>query len=193
MLRNLYDRTMGLAAHRHAAIWLFVIGFVESSIFPVPPDVLLIPMVLAARDRWWRIALNCTVASVLGGIAGYALGFFLYEQVAGPILAFYRYETEFAAFRDRYDIWGPWAVFVAGITPFPYKVITLLSGSLQLDLAAFTLSSLLARGMRFFLVAALFWHFGPPIRTFVERRLGLVFTVFVALLAGGFVAVTLLH
>jgi len=189
MLRRLYDWTMGLAAHRHATSVLAVISFIESSVFPIPPDVLLIPMVLADRARAWRIALVCTVASVLGAMLGYAIGVFLFDQIGRPLLEFYGYSDKFDEFRALYNEWGSWVVFIAGLTPFPYKVITILSGVTRLDLAIFVIASIFARGIRFFVVAALLWRFGPPIRDFIERRLGILFMLFVVLLIGGFVVI----
>ncbi len=189
MLRRLYDWTLDLAGHRHALSALALVAFVESSVFPVPPDVLIIPMVLAAREKAWKIALVCTAASVLGGIFGYAIGALLFDQVGSPVLNFYGYAERFDEFSAYYNDWGAWAVFIAGLTPFPYKVITILSGVTGLDLLVFTIASILARGMRFFIVAGLLWYFGEPIRAFIEKRLGLLFVIFVILLAGGFVLV----
>jgi membrane protein YqaA with SNARE-associated domain len=189
MLRRLYDRTLELAGHRHAKGWLAGVSFIESSVFPIPPDVLLIPMVLADRARAWRIAFICTVASVLGGLLGYAIGAFLFEQVGRPMLEFYGYAAKFDQFRATYADWGAWAVFIAGVTPFPYKVITILSGVASLDIWVFCIASVLARGLRFYLVTALLWYFGEPIRTFIEKRLGLLFTIFCFLLVGGFVLI----
>ena len=187
MLRGLYDWTMDLASRRNAVWALAAVAFIESSVFPIPPDVLLIPMVLAARDRAWRYAAICTIASVLGGMLGYAIGAGLYEGVGKPILEFYGYAAKFSDFTARYNEYGGWIVFIAGVTPFPYKVITIASGVTDLDLATFSIASVLSRGLRFFLVAALLFWVGPPIRDFIERRLGLVFTVFCVLLIGGFV------
>jgi len=187
VLRRLYDWTMGLAAHRHAAWALAGVSFIESSVFPIPPDVLLIPMVLADRARAFRIALVCTVASVLGGLLGYVIGHYLYAEIGKPILDFYGYAPKFAEFQAKYNAWGAWAVFMAGVTPFPYKVITILSGVTGLDVLAFTLASAVSRGIRFYAVAWLLWRFGPPIRDFIERRLNLLFWLFTALLIGGFV------
>ena len=191
MLRRLYDRTLALAAHPHALWWLAFISFIESSVFPIPPDVLLIPMVIAAPHRAWLIAGVCTVASVLGGMAGYALGMFAYDLVA-PVLDFYGYAEKFEEFSATYNEWGAWAVLIAGITPFPYKVVTILSGATALDIWVFTVASIVARGFRFFLVAALLWRFGAPIKDFIERRLGLVFTLSLALLVGGFLVLKVL-
>ena len=187
MLRALYDWTMNLAAHRRAVWALGGVSFVESSIFPIPPDALLIPMVLADRAKARRYALICTVTSVLGGLVGYLIGAFLFETVAQPILAFYGYAEKFEDFATRYNEWGAWIVFMAGLTPFPYKVITIASGATGLSLPIFMVASVLARGIRFFAVAALLYWVGPPIRDFIEKRLGLVFTVFVVLLFGGFI------
>lgn len=189
MLQRTYDWVMSLSAKPNAVWALAAIAFIESSVFPIPPDVLLIPMVLAARTRWLKIALICTIASVLGGMLGYALGFYLYEGVGKPLLEFYGYADKFTQFQGRYNEWGAWIVFIAGVTPFPYKVITIASGVTHLDVTTFTVASILARGLRFFIVAALLWWIGDPIRAFIEKRLGLVFTVFVVLLIGGFVAI----
>ena len=189
MLRRLYDWTMGLAAHRHATTVLGAVAFIESSVFPIPPDVVLIPMVLAHRERAWRNALVCTIASVLGALLGYAIGVFLFDQIGRPLLEFYGYSAKFDQFRDLYNQWGSWVVFTAGLTPFPYKVITILSGVTRLDITIFIVASILARGLRFFIVAALLWRFGPPIRDFIERRLGILFTLFIVLLVGGFVVI----
>lgn len=186
-MRALYDWTLRLSGHRHALWALAAVAFVESSVFPIPPDVLIIPMVLAARARAWRIALVCTVASVLGGMAGYAIGLLAFEAVGRPLLDFYGYAAKFDQFRDYYNDWGAWAVFIAGTTPFPYKVITILSGLTALDLTVFTVASILARGLRFFLVAGLLWYFGEPIRVFIEKYLNLLAVLFVILLVGGFV------
>jgi len=192
VLKSLYDWTMTLAGHRHALWALAAVSFIESSIFPIPPDALLIPLVLAAPTRAWRIALVCTVASVLGGLAGYGIGYFLFEQVGRPVLDLYGYASKFAHFQETYNEWGAWAVFIAGVTPFPYKVITILSGVTQLDPIVFTVSSVLARGLRFFIVAALLWRYGEAIRHFIEARLGLLFAVFCVLLVGGFVVIKFL-
>ena len=189
MLRRLYDWTMGLAGHRHAMWALAAVAFIESSVFPIPPDVLIIPMVLAARERAWRIAGVCTVASVAGGLLGYAIGALLYEAAGRPLLEFYGYGASFEAFQAQYHEWGAWIVAGAGFTPFPYKVITIASGVVHLDLVVFLVASTLARGARFFILAGLLWWFGPPIRAFIERYLERLAVLFFVLLFGGFVAV----
>jgi len=192
MLRRLYDWTLSFAAHRNARWALAGVSFAESSVFPLPPDILLIPMVVSARARAWSYALICTLASVAGGVLGYAIGFFLFETIGTAILDFYHLSEKFAAFAAQYNEYGAWIVFVAGVTPIPYKLITIASGSTGLDLFVFMIASFAARGIRFFAVAALLYWAGPPIREFVERRLGLAFIVFVLLLFGGFAAVKFL-
>jgi membrane protein YqaA with SNARE-associated domain len=179
---------MGLAGHRHALVALAILSFAESSIFPIPPDVLLIPMILAARDRAWLIAAVCTVASVVGGIAGYAIGALLFDTIGRAIVEFYGYLDRFQEFQARYEEWGAWIVAGAGFTPFPYKVITITSGVMDLDFGVFMAASTISRGARFFLLAALLWHFGPPIRSFIERYLPQLTIVFFVLLLGGFIA-----
>jgi membrane protein YqaA with SNARE-associated domain len=188
MLRSLYERTLAAAGHRHASAWLALVSFVESSIFPIPPDVMLIPMVLADRTKWIRIAAICTLASVLGGLAGYAIGLFLFDTIGQALLDLYGYGEKFAAFGEMYNEWGAWIVFGAGVTPFPYKVITIASGVTRLDLLVFVIASVLARGLRFFLVCGLLWRFGPAIRSFLEKHLGPLTVLFFVLLIGGFVA-----
>ena len=188
MLRRLYDWVMGLAARKDAPWALGAVSFIESSVFPIPPDVLLIPMVLAKRAHAFRFALICTVTSVVGGLLGYLIGFALYEGVGKPILDFYGYAEKFTEFQGMYNEWGAWIVFIAGLTPFPYKVITIASGVTQLDLVVFVIASVLARGLRFYIVAGLLYRFGPPIRDFIEKYLGLLTILFCVLLVGGFVA-----
>lgn len=192
MLRGLYDWTMRLAGHRRANWALAFVSFVESSVFPIPPDIVLIPMVLAQRKRALWIATICTVASVLGGLLGYAIGYFLYETIGRPILDFYGYGARFEDFQQRYNEWGGWIVFIAGVTPFPYKVITIASGVTVLNPWIFIVASVLARGLRFYVVALLLYYFGEPIREFIERYLGLLFTLFVILLFAGFVVLKFL-
>jgi membrane protein YqaA with SNARE-associated domain len=189
MLRRLYDWTMSLAARTGAARALAIVAFIESSVFPIPPDVLQIPMVLARRDRAWFYAAIATVASVLGGIAGYLIGWLVFDTVGRPLLEFYGYAEKFDDFAARYNHWGAWIVFIAGVTPFPYKVITIASGATGLSMPVFMVASVAARGLRFFIVSALLYWFGPPIRAFIERYLGLLAIVFVVLLLGGFALV----
>ncbi len=191
MIRTLYNWTMHLGESRYAIYALAVIAFIESSVFPIPPDVLLIPMIIALPRRAFFIAFVATIASVLGGMFGYYIGAVLFESIGRPLLEFYGMTAKFAQFRQSYNEYGAWAVLIAGVTPFPFKVITILSGSTGLDFGVFVLSSVIARAARFFIIAALLWKFGIPIRTFIEKRLGLVFTLTLALLVGGFVAIKL--
>ena len=189
MLKPLYDWTMRLAEHPRALWVLAIISFVESSVFPIPPDVLMIPLILAAPHRAWLIALVATVSSVLGGLLGYGIGFFAFEQIGQPILEALGKLDRIEEFNATFNDAGFWAVLGAGITPFPYKVITIMSGWTGMPLFTFIATSILARGLRFFIVAALLWKFGAPIRDFIERRLGLMFVLFVVLLLGGFYVV----
>lgn len=189
MIKRLYDWTISLAQSRHALWALGIVAFVESSFFPIPPDVLMIPMILARPRQAWLIATIALVGSVLGGLFGYFIGAFLFDSVGQPVLAFYGKDILFDDFAARYNDYGPWAVLIAGVTPFPFKVITILSGSTGLSLPVFIVSSIIARAIRFFLVAALLWKFGDPIRDFIERRLNLVFIAFIVLLIAGFYGV----
>ncbi len=192
MIRPLYDWTMRLAGHRRANWALAAISFIESSFFPIPPDVMLMPMVLANRRQAWRIATICTIASVLGGFAGYAIGFFLFETVGQAIIDLYGAAEKFESFQAGYNEHGAWAVFIFALTFFPYKVITITSGVTALSLSAFFAASVIGRGLRFFVVAGLLWKYGEPIQGFIEQRLNLLFVVFVVLLVGGFAALKLL-
>ncbi|MCQ0989663.1 YqaA family protein [Jiella marina] len=189
MLRRLYDWVMSLAATRHAERGLGVISFIESSVFPIPPDVLLIPMVIAERAKWIRIALVATVGSVLGAFLGYAIGALFFDLIGRPILEIYGKADDFALMTERYNEWGGWAVLFAALTPFPYKVLTIFSGVTGLNLVVFTVVSIIGRGARFFLVAWLLSRYGAPIQGFIEKHLGILFTLFMVLLIGGFVAI----
>ncbi|MEL6517724.1 MAG: YqaA family protein [Pseudomonadota bacterium] len=192
MIRALYDWTISLASTRYAMWALAIVAFVESSVFPIPPDVLLIPMIIAQPRKAFQIAALCTVCSVLGGLAGYWIGMSLFDLVGRPVLEFYDKYSYFDEFSVRYKEWGAWAVLIAGVTPFPYKVITITSGATGLNLTVFIVASIVARGLRFFIVAALLWKFGAPIREFIEKRLGLMFALFCILLVGGFYVIRFL-
>ena len=186
MLRRLYNRTIALADHPRALWLLALVAFVESSVFPIPPDVLIIPMIIARPNRAWLIATVALVASVIGGMLGYAIGAFAFEQIGQPILASLGKADAMAEFSTRFNDFGFWTVLTAGITPFPYKVITIMSGWTGMPLMTFMATSILARGLRFFIVAGLLWKYGAPIRDFIEKWLGLMTILFVALLFGGF-------
>lgn len=192
MLRTLYDWMLSKVEHPQALWVLALVSFVESSVFPIPPDVLMIPMILARPSKAWLIALVALVSSVLGGLLGYAIGAFAFDSIGQPILTSLGKADAMEAFNIRFNDFGFWAVLTAGVTPFPYKVITIMSGWTSMPLATFLMTSILARGLRFFFVAFLLWKFGAPIRDFIERRLGLMFTLFIALLLGGFFALKFL-
>jgi membrane protein YqaA with SNARE-associated domain len=183
---------MSLAQSKYALSALGIIAFIEASVFPIPPDVLMIPMIIARPSKAWLIAGVALVGSVLGALLGYYIGSGLFETIGRPVLEFYGKEHYFEEFRTKYNEWGAWAVLIAGVTPFPFKVITILSGSTGLSLPIFIVASIVARAVRFFLVAALLRAYGEPIRDFIERRLGLVFILFMVLLVGGFYFVKVL-
>jgi membrane protein YqaA with SNARE-associated domain len=192
MIQRLYDWTLGLAEHRHALWVLALVSFLESSMFPIPPDIIMIPMIIARPSRAFIIAAVALVASVLGGMLGYAIGALAFDTLGEPILNSLGKADSMAEFATRFNDLGFWAVLAAGVTPFPYKVITIMSGWTAMPLSTFIATSILARGLRFFLVALLLWKFGAPIRDFIEKRLPLMFTLALALLIGGFFVVKLL-
>lgn len=192
MLRRLFDWTISLAQSPHALWALAIVSFVESSFFPIPPDVLMIPMIIARPSRAFVIAGVATVASVAGGLFGYYIGAALMETVGQPILEVYGKADSFDEMSAVFNEYGAWAVVVAGVTFLPFKVITIASGVTGLPLPVFIVSSIFARALRFFLVAALLWKFGAPIRDFIEKRLGLMFILFCLLLIGGFAMIGML-
>jgi membrane protein YqaA with SNARE-associated domain len=187
MLRRLYDWVISLAGSRHAMPALAGIAFIESSFFPLPPDILLIPMALAKPHRAWRLAAVCTLSSVAGGFLGYAIGYFLFDAIGRPVLEFYGAMDKYEALKHGFDQWGAWIIIIKGMTPIPYKLVTIASGVAKFDLATFAVASLISRSIRFFLIAALIRIFGDAVRDFIERRLTLVTTVFAVALVGGFV------
>jgi len=187
MLRRLYDWMMAIAAGPYAVPGLAAVAFIESSIFPIPPDILLIPMVIAAPRRAFHYAAVATLASVAGGFLGYAIGYYAFEAIGRPILVFYHVMDKYDALKAQFDQWGAWIIIAKGMTPIPYKLLTITSGALKFDLATFAAASVISRSLRFFLVAALLWWFGEPIRLFIERRLTLVTSLFLVALIGGFV------
>jgi membrane protein YqaA with SNARE-associated domain len=189
MMRRMYDWMMGMAGSPRAPWALGVVSFIESSFFPIPPDVMLIPMVLRDRSKAWWYATIATVTSVAGGILGYTIGYFFFEAIGKPILNFYGKEHALDSFIQFVHEYGVEAVIIKGMTPIPFKVVTIAAGVAKMDLLAFIGASIVARAMRFYLVAALLYFFGQPIREFIERRLTLVTTVFVVVLVSGFVAV----
>ncbi len=192
-VRKIYDAVFHLSKDNGAIYWLFAVAFIESSFFPIPPDVMLIPMILAAPDKAWKIAGVATVGSVIGAYFGYAIGFYFFQLIAEPLLDFYGYLDKFNSFKNLYNQYGAWIVFGAGITPFPYKIITIASGVVHTNLLVFTVASIIARGMRFFLVAWLLKKYGEAMREFIEKNLGWLSIVFLLLLIGGFAAVKFIN
>lgn len=187
MLRKLYDRTMILADHPKALWILAVMSFAESSFFPIPPDVLLIPMVIAAPTRAWKIAFVCSVSSILGGLFGYMIGAYFFDIVGQPIVDFYHLQSGFERFQNLYNEYGAIIVAVAGFSPIPYKVFTIASGVTNLDITTFIIASAVSRSARFFLVAVLLWKYGEPIREFIEKHLAKLSMLFAIILVGMFV------
>jgi membrane protein YqaA with SNARE-associated domain len=192
MFRALYDWTLRLAGHRHAIRWLAVISFAESSFFPIPPDALVVPMVLARREQAWLIATVVTVSSVLGGIAGYAIGMFLYDSVGQWLIRLYGMGEGIEAFRATYREWGAAIILIKGFTPIPFKLVTIASGIAGYSFPMFVAASAVTRGARFFLLAFLLKRYGEPMQAFIEKRLTLVGWGFLALLAAGFAVVALI-
>ncbi len=189
MLRRFYDWTLSLAASRHATWAVAAVAFAESSFFPLPPDLLLLPMALARPQRAWFYAALCTVASVCGGILGYAIGALLYDTVGHWLIGLYGYGDKLEQFRQLYQEWGAWIILIKGLTPIPYKLVTIASGLAGYNLFWFVVLSIITRGVRFFILAALINRYGESIRDFIEHRLGLVMGVFAVFLVGGFALV----
>ena len=195
LTRRIYDYTLNLAARQNALTWLFIIAFIESSFFPIPPDIMIIPMVLATPKDAYKIAGVATLASVLGGWFGYFIGVYGFELIARPLLEFYGYMQQFGEFENYYHEYGAWIVFGAGLTPFPYKIVTIASGVVRLDMVVFTIASIIARGMRFYFIAWLLKRlkrYGDPMKVFIEKNLNLLSVLFMLLLIGGFAAIKLL-
>jgi membrane protein YqaA with SNARE-associated domain len=192
MFRALYDWTLRLAGHRHAIRYMAAVSFAESSFFPIPPDVILVPMVLARREQAWLIASICTIASVLGAILGYGIGYFLYDSVGQWLMRAYGMADGIEEFRRWYAEWGAAIILVKGLTPIPFKLVTIASGFAAFNFPLFVLCALATRGARFFVIAALLKRYGAPVQAFIERRMSLVGWAFLALLAGGFALVALL-
>jgi membrane protein YqaA with SNARE-associated domain len=188
-MQRMYDWMMGLAGSKRAPHALFGVSFIESSFFPIPPDLMLIPMVLADRRKAWWYATLATVGSVLGGLLGYAIGYYLLDTVGQPVIRFYGLAQKFDQAATWFNENGVWVLIAKGMTPIPYKLLTITAGAVKMNLAAFVAASIIARAMRFYLVAGLLYFFGEPIKAFIEKRLTLVTTAFVVLLVGGFVAV----
>ena len=192
MFRALYDWTLRLAGHRHADRYMAAVSFAESSFFPIPPDVMLVPMILARREQAYRIALICTIASVLGGILGYGIGYFLYESVGKWLLNVYHLEGKIAGLKELYDRYGAFVILIKGLTPIPFKLVTIASGIFTFNFPLFVLLATITRAARFFLVAFLLKKFGEPVQKVIEERMNLIGWIVLAALVGGFAVVALL-
>ncbi|PWR22266.1 YqaA family protein [Zavarzinia compransoris] len=190
--KSLLDKAVALASGPHGLWLLAVVAFAEASFFPIPPDPILAAVVLARRDRVWLAAAVCTVASVLGGLGGYAIGYGLYEVAGKAVIEFYHLEEAFHTFQARFAEWGGWIIIAKGFTPIPFKLVTIASGVAELDLGVFTASSILTRGARFLLVAWLFYAFGPQAKAVIARHKGKVLIGGTVIVIAGFAAFALL-
>ncbi len=194
MLTGLKSRTLELARSPNAERALFAISFAESSFFPLPPDLLLGPMAALEPSKWWRYALTCTVASVLGGLLGYSIGMFLMDSLGGAILNFFGYAgDQRSELEALYAEWGAMVIFIKGLTPIPYKLVTIVSGALAYPLHWFVIASILTRGARFFAVAWIFQRFGPAIAPVIEKRMGLALLVVALVIVAAVLAVRFMH
>jgi membrane protein YqaA with SNARE-associated domain len=188
MLRRLYDWTLSLAGRPSAPYALAAVSFAESSFFPVPPDVMLVPMMLARPDRAWTYALICTVTSVVGGMLGYLIGLFLYDSIGSWLFQIYGLTEGAETFRHSYAEYGHWVILLKGLTPIPYKLVTITSGFAGYSLFWFVVLSIVTRGARFFFIALLMTRFGPVIKSLIDRHFNLIAAIAVVALVGGFVA-----
>ncbi len=187
MLRRLYDWCIAASGKPHASWIMGVVSFVESSFFPIPPDVMLIPMSLARPDRAYFYATLCTVTSVAGGILGYVIGAYLYDSLGLWLMQLYGYGAKVEAFREAYAEWGAWIILLKGMTPIPYKIVTIASGFAAYPILPFILLSFVARGMRFYLLAFLLSRYGPQARVILEERLGFWVTIGAVILIAGII------
>jgi membrane protein YqaA with SNARE-associated domain len=186
MFKRLYDWTLALAESRHSTLALAGIAFAESSFFPLPPDLILLPMSLARPAKAWFYAAVCTIASVTGGVLGYFIGAALYDSIGQYIIHLYGYGSRIDALREFYAHWG-WAfILVKGLTPIPFKLVTIVSGLLGYNLPLFVLLAAITRGARFFLVAAAMTHFGDPMRVWLEKHFAWFVVTLLAIIVGGF-------
>ena len=191
LLRSLYNWTLKKAEHKYSSWILSIVSFSESSFFPIPPDVLLIPMIIAKRTKAWTYALICTLSSVIGGIAGYAIGFFLFNSIGILIVEFYHLSNSFNIFENYYKEYGILIVLGAGFTPFPFKFITIASGVFSLNIFLFILTAFVARGLRFYLLACLLFIFGEKIKILIDKYFNILAVLFFILLLGSFMLIKL--
>lgn len=188
-LQRLYDWTLRSAETRHAVWALVGVCFLQSLVLPVPPDLLLIPMVLARRAKAWLFATIATLSSTAGGVVGYAIGYFLYETLGEPLLGLWGYEGRLEVFETYRREWGAWIVVAGALTPLPYKLVAVACGAARLDLVAFVLTSLVSRGLRFYVEATVLWRFGPRVRTLIERHLSAATVIGLILVVGVFLLI----
>ena len=191
LLRSLYNWTLKKAEHRYSSWVLSIVSFAESSFFPIPPDVLLIAMIIAKRTKAWTYALICTLSSVIGGVAGYAIGFFLFNSIGILIVEFYHLSNSFNTFENYYKEYGILIVLGAGFTPFPFKFITIASGVFSLNIFLFILTAFVARGLRFYLLACLLFIFGEKIKILIDKYFNILAVLFFILLLGSFMLIKL--
>ena len=189
IFKPLYDKVIQWSKHPHSERYLGGVSFIESSFFPIPTVMMLAPMVMARREHAWRLATLATVTSVLGGLFGYLIGYFLFDQVGQHILDFYHLQEKFIKMKGWFDEYGVWLVLLAGVTPIPYKLFTIAAGIFQIDFAIFILASLVSRSARFFIVAGLIYVFGPGIRALIDRYFNIFAVAFTALLIAGFLLI----
>ena len=191
LLRSLYNWTLKKAEHKYSSWVLSIVSFSESSFLPIPPDVLLIPMIIAKRTKAWTYALICTLSSVIGGVAGYAIGFFLFNSIGILIVEFYHLSNSFNTFENYYKEYGILIVLGAGFTPFPFKFITIASGVFSLNIFLFILTAFVARGLRFYLLACLLFIFGEKIKILIDKYFNILAVLFFILLLGSFMLIKL--
>jgi len=191
LLKSLYNWTLKKAEHKYSSWILSIVSFSESSFFPIPPDVLLIPMIIAKRTKAWTYALICTLSSVIGGVAGYAIGFFLFNSIGILIVEFYHLSNSFNTFENYYKEYGILIVLGAGFTPFPFKFITIASGVFSLNIFLFILTAFVARGLRFYLLACLLFIFGEKIKILIDKYFNILAVLFFILLLGSFMLIKL--
>ena len=192
ILRNLYNWTLDKASHKKASWFLVLVSFTESSFFPIPPDILLIPMILAKRLKAWFYALICTLSSIAGGLVGYAIGYFFYSSIGSTIIEIYGLSNSFNLFESYYNQYGIWIVIGAGFTPFPFKFITIASGVFNFNIALFVIAAMIARGLRFYLIATLLFIFGNAIKKLIDKYFNLLVSLFFILLIGSIFIIKLL-
>lgn len=191
-LRQFYQWIIRSSQHPRALWWVNIVSFAESSFFPLPPDLMIIPMLLSQPSRAWIVAATCSITSVLGGIVGYGIGYFVYETIGQSIIELYHLENSFQLFQTQFQLWGFWIIMAKGLTPIPYKLVTIASGVAGLDFGKFVLASLITRSFRFFLLSALLWFFGDRARVYIESYLGWVLGGVLLTIVFGYVLVKVL-